>query len=1115
MADAALDVRLGTALDTSALGTRLLQDIGGPATALAGVSFTADTSALGGAAVGAEADGSPLAGAVDRLRTALGPALASLPIAGDIVRPLESSVALIEQLTHDDLVGKIQSLGARLGAEFDGSREGGLLGVLLRIANELGGAPEGKSVVDLLFSVLAVAGVDRPGRLPFGDELAAADGGVRTLGGLMALESVLSESERLTGLLSRQLDVDALDRHIALAEQALGGGGVALASFVAGLAPDDAPGVTAAIAATTAFVERIETLRRDLTTGLAFGDATLAYLDVDKVQAEIELALDVVRGVDLAPLGRLAARGAGAVAPFVAFDLGNAAARGLEGLLAEAEGKVAELVTAVGALDVVGLVGPIRDGIGKVTGVLRQVSDVIHQITVAFQGAVGAIRDVVTALPFGDIANAIRAVLAPLAQVIDVVRTVIASVKTALKEAADAVNGALGQIDGVLESFKTDIDALFADAKTLIDQLDIGAVLGEISEGIGKFADLLAQAQMKPAFDAVTGVIGSTADVIGALPFDLLPESMKADVDAAVKPIKDVDAAAVESEIESLLQITDDGRFALDEVLRAAIADLQKEYERILDVIKGYDPRQVLADVDTKLKEISTKVQDLVPALTLEEVHQAVNRVRDAIVGFDIDGKLAPVREVFSTIETKLDEYKPGNLLAPVEQRLTEARASLLDAIRLPQWKPAIAGLSAQGLGLLDRFDPQRLGALLEGAFGQVGDLLARFPDAGASGGAGTLLTTLLAGTGLRVSPTSFPIVLTWIGGPSGRAALDEHAQRIAANVRRARDAVVALDLTARAPTLVAGAAALGPALATLRTALAESDPARAHLDLLVGRLDVAVTLGDLQANRSRLLAALEHSVILAETLQRSGFAEADTALVALRGALSPLSPALAKVRQLLSLLGLSGFEAGIAGVLRSLLAVVTPARLVGVVMPVFTAIRERVRTLLDAVLTPITDGITELETLIAAIDLQPLTDALDGIFDDVKAQIDLLHPDQVLKEPLDAWRALTTELVTADPVQEVIDILDGVRDVVAAVLDKLSLEHLLETPLAIYDELMAELGKLNIEGLLDPVFVELDDIAKQVDDGLDQTVSAFQRLQEALPGGGGGSSVSASVSVS
>ncbi len=55
---------------------------------------------------------------------------------------------------------------------------------------------------------------------------------------------------------------------------------------------------------------------------------------------------------------------------------------------------------------------------------------------------------------------------------------------------------------------------------------------------------------------------------------------------------------------------------------------------------------------------------------------------------------------------------------------------------------------------------------------------------------------------------------------------------------------------------------------------------------------------------------------------------------------------------------------------------------------------------------------------------------------------------------------------------------------------------------------------KLDPSGPLDPLFAQIDEIALQVDTGLDRTVEAFKGLQAALPAGGGGSSVSGSATV-
>jgi hypothetical protein len=163
-------------------------------------------------------------------------------------------------------------------------------------------------------------------------------------------------------------------------------------------------------------------------------------------------------------------------------------------------------------------------------------------------------------------------------------------------------------------------------------------------------------------------------------------------------------------------------------------------------------------------------------------------------------------------------------------------------------------------------------------------------------------------------------------------------------------------------------------------------------------------------------------------------------------------------------------------------------------------------------VIVPVKAGITRLTTLIDAIDLKPLVDAVQSVFDEVKADLQALSPATLLAEPLAAFTALKTEVASFDPLAPLLALLDALRDTAARVVGKLSAQALLHSPLAIYRSIVDALAQLDIGKLIAPVLDLIDAIGKQVDQGLDETVTAFQGLQAALPGGGGGSSASVSV---
>jgi hypothetical protein len=1091
---------LGAKLDAGDFGDRLIAALQGPLGRLGDITLPADPDTLTSVSSGGPVDLSSIERAVGDAAARARTLLAELPIAGDVLAPLTASLDVIESVTADDFAGRAEALLVALGRATEGSREGGLLGVLQRLALALGEAREGRAVLDLARTLAGQGGIEIP-TLPVGDTLAALDGGVRALGGLLAMDSVLADAESLTAAMAAQLDADAIARDVATLEQALDGGPVTLPAFVAGVAADDPAAVAAAVDAVAACAALLETLDQRLRAGMGLGEATLVYLDVDRVLAEVELAAALARGADLDPLGRQAASLAAGLAPFIGPLAGVAPPQSLDALITQVEAELAGLATELDTLDVAALAAPLAEGIATITGLLDELAALIARVTVAFQSALATVRDTMAALPLEAIGDALRALTAPITALVEAITTLVGDIRAALDTAATATVAALDDVEGAVDTFKADLGALFAEAKTFVDGLHLDQVLGQVADRIQAFADVLDRARMEPYFDTAADAIGTAADVIAAVPFGLLPDSMKAEVDAAVRPIKEADARAIELEIEQLLGIGEDGTFALRGDIEQAVAGIQQAYDQLIATVRAADPRAALAGVDAKLQEVAARIREISPSLTLAPVQEAIDRVKAAIAAIDLDRVLDPVRGVFGDILGAIEAYRPSTLVGGAQARVAAARQAVVDAVRLAEWAPALDDLAARTLGLLDRFDPQRLGRGLEQALGEVQAIVDRFPGSGPPTSLGGVLVTLMRGFGLRVNAARFEAVAEWIGGASGSAALAARATRISDAVTRTRDGVAALDLGALTARIVQRVGELQAPAAALQAALPADAPARARLAAAMARLNIGDTLGALDSNRARYLAMLSQSATAAETLRRTGFSDVDVTLANLRTALGPLASAADTLRRILGALGL-GVDGGVAGVLRSLLAVVSPPRLTGVAMPLFVALRGRLTALLTAILTPLRDGIAKLRSVIDAIDLAPLSAALDSVFEEVRAQILALHPDQVLAEPLAALRALQQAIVAQDPLAPVIAIVTAVRDAVARVAGKLDLTALLETPLAIYDSILAALAALDVRTLIEPVLAQLDEVARQVDDGLDRTVTAFKDLQAALPDG-------------
>lgn len=1114
-----LTATLGSALDCSSLGDALLGQLRGHGTALGSISVPSDsagTASVSGAA--AAVNPSPVASAAAQLAGRIPQALSALPGVDGVVQPLTAIVGLAGQLAANDVPTLFEQVLGRLKAELAQPGPGGHAALLLRLAQLLQGAPEGQALRQLLEGLVPSLG-QAPGvaDFPLLDILRGIEGATQTLGALMCLQTVLAEAQQLSATMSTRLDPAALRHRQAALQAALGSGPTALAARAQALDVDDAAALAALVAETSAAALALAELRELFALSMAMDEATLAYLDLDRLQGEIDAARAMLRAADVAPARRAVQALANLLQPLMNWPLPPTPAGGLDALLVQVEARVAEVAQTLQDLDLGFFTRALTDGLRTLTQPLRDVQALIDQVLLALRTALEQLRRAVASLPLDDLAQSLRAFLAPVSQALDAVADLVAGLEAALRSAVDATSQALQQVDGQLDHFKQDIDAFFGEARSAVDQVDVQAALGAVSQKVQEFAQALAQADMKPVFDAAVTAIDAATDVVKVVPFDLLPASMKSDVDALVQPIKSVDVDAAERDIEAALGIQPDGGFALRGDLEAAIETVHQKFQQLLDTVEQRSPRLLLAELDQALDDLAEQVRTLEPDLTLEPVRQAIDSVRGAIEGIDLDGLLQPVREAFGQITQALDSLSVAQAVAPLQQEIDQARQSVIATLRLDQWESALDTLRSQALTLLQRADPAALQGPIVSLLDEVRDTLQRLPSLNAGAGLGVVVAALLGSSGRRIQPASLAPVLGWLsdaGGQAASVALAARSDAVAQALERAATLLDTVDPAAAGVALNPAFAELHSATQALALRLPPTSEAQLTLTGLLPALDSATLFGELAANRQRYQQALRAARGLAEGFRRHGFSEADGGVAALREAIAPLDGVRRQWRALFTSLGLADGQVSLAGAVQRLLQAAPPQRLVGLVMPVFQALHQRLAQLLDAVIDPLRAAIADLRALLNAVDLDPLVQAADGIVSQARDEIMALHPDRLLAEPLQAFADLKAALVEHDPLDEISQIIDNLQALVVRVLQKLDLELLLEVPLAIYDDILTELRQLDPRGLLTPVFDQVDAIATQVDQGLDATVASFKRLQDALPAPGG-SGPAGSVSVS
>jgi hypothetical protein len=1103
-----LQAELSIRLDATALSASLTAELGAATGDLQSVPLAVSAEGLGGASgAAASIDVSGLAGAAGSVSGDLQRLLGALPVADDLIAPLRAGIAGIDRAVSANLESDLRGALERIAAEFDAMEAEGGLGAMRRLAESLQKAPELAAVRDAVNGLLRVAGGRDLPAASLGELIGSVLSMLEAIGQMMTLETMLAEARRLGALVPAQLPEGRVTALLAGFEASV----AAAEAQLTGLDTASEAQVDQAIEALVGVRAALRALIEALRAGMAFGEATLTLVDPAALVARCEAALERLRGVAVGDIEVALGHVADKLSPLLAVDLSGAPQFALESLLDQLEARSQDLADELATLDLGPLTGPFSEGLGSITAVADDVQGALDGVLTAVEDALGQVRSAVAALPLDQVANAVRDVVGVIAGVLSQLGDLLGTAQAAIGDAAGAAQAALARDEAAVDAFRDQLEDAFRQAKAFVDGLGLEAAIGEVADSIQTVSVLIGQADMAPYFATAQDAIDTTTGIIEKVPFPLLPDSMEQEVVDLVRPIKIADLGAFRVEILQVLQIEEDGTFALRPDLEGAVAGVQTKLDELLAALDGLHPRQLAGEINGALEAVRTEIEAVAPQIELGPITEALDSAKAAIAGLDLDAMLQPLTDGFDEVLAAVDRLQPGALIAPVDAEIDLVRQKLLDLTRLEQWREKLDEVRAEALGLVDLVDPAQLEEPLREAFADVQRRIGEGDLSDPLGPVGGIVAALLAGAGEAVAPEAIERVSAWVRGRTGGGAqLSTLSADLRAAIAETRRVVATVDPGALERTISADTG-------RLRT-LVEALPAGAARDRLahaVDAVDLSAELRLIAPNHQRYLDVLARSEAAAGSLAAKGFGEVDTVTGVLRGAVQPLMPLIATPREALGRLGFKRLDAGLPGLLGELFEVATPERLAGLLTPVFAALHGRATALLDGFIQPVRDLIDSLIAIVNSFDLGRLTEALDGVHAAARAEIAAFHPDNLLGDAKNAFTDAQAAITAFDPLGPVVETLETLKATILRVLAKLDGEALLATPIEIFETIVSALRALDLNGLLGPLYARLDAIAGQVAEGLDGTVTSFGRLQDALPAKVGSTSIGVSVSVS
>ena len=929
--------------------------------------------------------------------------------------------------------------------------------------------------------------------LAFPDTVSRVGG---SLGGLIDLVRVLAGLTATSAVTQRLVDRSARAGRGARPPRSGGRGDVlarhcADTGLVAALRraePDDAGTVDLLVGRVVAFLDAVFAVRDRWSVGLGFGEASLRGLDLVPATAGLELARLSLSGVDLSSVGAMVTELRDLGRPFL--DLELPIAEGATSVIDQALDLVGDLTTTVQGFDASSVVAPIQRLADMALGPLDQVTLAIQGVADGAASAIRTVRQIVDEVDLSAVADSLQVVLQPVIDTLDAIESAVGDAQETLEDVAGGITETLGDVaDAVAVAAGTVRDALEA-VSIFLGGLDLDGLAERVGSGLRAVSAALASAQLTPYFDTAIDVIDTGADVIDAVPFEMLPTDVQQEIVDVCEPVRTLDLQPIEDTLrEELAEIR--GAFQED-----ALDDIAAAYAEVVGFLAELDPQAALAELEAEPMQALRDALDAVdPEAILAPVSEALDEFRSVLAGFDLSEQvLAPLEGVFEPLVGALAGLDPRGLLAPITAEIDRVRELVAGVLQLDTISAGLASFRERAVEVLGRIDP----AALAGALGDsVTAELAKLPAGPPGGPFGSLLVTLGQAAGLDATEPAVADTIAWVGGRrDGSTETRTRLQLVATNVGTTRDAVRVLD----PGPLSAAAQAQHRAIVAAIAGHGVETRLRRALDPMLERVSPSAVLGPLVENRRRYLGELDVSVTATAALAASGRSEVSTAAAELRAALIPLDAFPAKVRSLLGALGIEGADAPLREMLGHLLDLGGPGRLVPALSGLVGAIRDQVIAMLDAAMAPANDAVATIQGILDAFDLGPIEDELVALHQAVTEDVAALSPAALLGPVLEEADQVIARLAGFDPLAPVREVIDAARAAAESVLESARPTVVFAPVVDIHQQVVGLAAGLDVASLLRPVLEALDSLAGQLDDGFDRTIDALQRLQAALP---------------
>jgi hypothetical protein len=998
---------------------------------------------------------------------AAGARLADLPAVAGLLGPVAETIATIETLLGgaDDLTGTLRT---SFGAGPEGEPASQRVARTLTGVAVLADSPGPERIVSLVPGLVPDPTGERVRALvTTGPALAALLDALRLL---MALSDTYQRARGLGEAVASLPDAGAITA--LRAEIADWDPSATVARITSG---DPVAQVVADVRPALDLVRRAETILAETIVG---SGAIVSQVQPEGLRTLWRQADAALASIELGGAADLAAAIRDGIRPLTSVRAGDAP-NTTAAFRAEVAELVEQLTDALGNIDVARFTSGVTAGIASVTAPLRTLADALTDVRTACLAAIDQIEQVLTTVDLDAVGDAAKTVTEPLAGAVDAITSTLGQASAALGAAASEAAGSIAQVTTQLRTVSDAMSTAFGAVERAVDELDIAGRIDQVRAVLDPIATQLDAVDLTQATDATVDGIDKVALVVGALPLDLLPDSVRSELDVVIQPIKtfDFDAEVTQAFAAQVAEIRD----AIDE---GALAKVREATAEALAFIAELDPREPLAELEREAFDPALeRIRSLDPDLAMAPVREALDAIPD------LAGLLAPADEAFDELLTGYDAVAPATLLAPIREGIDAARASVEGQLRLPAIRQHVANARATSLQAIESVSVQQaLDALMRLAEEAL-------PPPGEVGGA-ALGQVVLRVTGVAgfVDARALGLVQEWV---TERAPLPA----ITDAVGEARDALSTVRDTVRALELAALLGDVRPGWAEVRAAIAElpNGALRRRLQPLVppDPQDVHAALAEVKGDVD---VALTGALTVLSQLAGEQLPGVRHGVEGVRMALAPLDEVRTWLLEWAAYAGVEVEGADLGTSLRAALAILRQELGTAVGAVFDTQVRSTLRSAVIETFGALEAGLDEVAALVAALDVGPLIEDVEAIHATKRAELEQLRPSTQLAEVVASVTTLRETLRAFDPFRDVRPAIDALQAGIDTLEEELRPSTLFAPLVSSYTKVVTGLEAVDVDRLFGPLLTSVEGLADEVETGLTDVGTAFAKLQDALP---------------